>query len=98
MSLINSERSFRAFNLTPDQEHRAVMFSPETQAYMETAATEIAHQILAIRFTGSKEQQAERMAEYVYLQGRRDMLVDLMAECQQAFQAAASQTTDPQPS
>lgn len=91
-TLIFSERSLRAFNLTPDQEHRAVMFSPETQAYMETAATEIAHQILAIRFEGSEEERNKRLAEYVYLQGRRDMLVDLMNECQQAFQAAASVT------
>jgi hypothetical protein len=83
--------------LTPQQELQGQLLSQETQALLEQQATELAEEMLDFKFSGNQEEQLEQIRTFVFLQGQRTVLVNLLSNCSEAFARLSADSTDPQP-
>jgi hypothetical protein len=76
---------FKLYNFTPDQELRAKLLSPETIAYYEHAATEIATQLCNFVFSSDPQELADQIKSFVSMKAHRDCLLGLLNDCQVAY-------------
>ena len=78
------------YQLTPQQEVQAKLLGPETLAYYEHQATLIAEQLIATRFSGDPVIREEQIMQFVFLQSKRETLLELLTDTQAEFERLAS--------
>jgi hypothetical protein len=76
--------------LTPSEIMQAKLLGPETQAYLEHVATEIAETLLTTKFSHEPTEREGQIMQFVYLQAKREMLIELLSDCSATFNQLAN--------
>jgi hypothetical protein len=61
------------------------LLGPETLALLEHQATEIAETLLATKFSGDPLLREEQIMQFVYLQAKRETMIELLTDCSAEF-------------
>jgi hypothetical protein len=87
---LDLQNSLRRYTFGEAELRRAQMLSPDTLAYYEDLASEIATHLCSIVFSSVPEEQADQIKEYVRLKANRDCLINLLTEAQLAYSQQAA--------
>jgi hypothetical protein len=68
---------------------QAKLLSPATQAYLEHVATELAEGLVTTKFSEDPTEREGQIMQFVHLQAKREMLVELLSDCSAAFATLA---------
>jgi hypothetical protein len=82
---------YKANILTPEQEIRANLLSPETIARFENEIARLTDQLATTRFTlGDQNELFRQLSGFVFMQSQRETLISLLSECSNAYSQLAS--------
>lgn len=81
---------FNKYELTEAEEIQAKLLSPETAAYVETMAAILADQLLAMRFSHDPVTREADLMQFVFLQGKRETLLELLGDSKAEFERLAN--------
>jgi hypothetical protein len=89
---IDSDSSHFRYRFTDQQLIQAQMLSPETAAYFQHMATDFLELLGTIEFSGTPAEQEAQMRNHAFVSGRRKLLLELLAESDNAWQQVAAHT------
>lgn len=90
---INQANSLLSFELSDADLLGANLLAPTTIAVLQTRVAGLTQQLAGTEFTGNEHEVLQTVREFVYLQGRRAALLEILEDCSASYQAASIQSS-----
>ena len=90
---INQADSLLSFELSDHDVLGANLLAPTTIAVLQTRVAILTQTLASTEFSGKSEHEVLQLVrEFIYLQGRRAALLEILEDCSASYQAASTQS------